>query len=347
MKKEIPWSLIILKLKKESTVEEDHRLGAWLADSGNREVFEELRMLWDKIQTNASNYTPDTDYYWKELTRRMKAGVTVQTGEPNRKRIFRMWKYVAAACIIVAVSFSFYLGHLANTPDDVFLEYKNIGGKSIASLPDRSSVWLHTNTKLNIDMQHQKDERIVTMQHGEAYFDVAHDKNKPFIVQIDGVRIVVHGTKFNVEAFPDMENIYVSLLEGSVSLDTEYERRLLSPGETATYNKNSRRLSVSKDDVLFAASWTKDQIVFEQRSLRDICRFLGKWYHVKIYLDPAIADNIEYTFTLRNEPLEEILRLMARINPIGYTFNEENELSIYKSKKLNSNSKLPMNNAVK
>lgn len=346
MKREIPWNLILSKLKKESTAEEERRLEAWLTDGDNREMFEELHILWNEIQANASSYTPDTEYYWKELTRRMKFGVVAQTGKTNPKKIFRIWKYVAAACIIIAVSFSFYLGHLAGTPDDVFLEYKNIGGKSMASLPDHSSVWLHTNTELNVNMQHRKDERIVTL-HGEAYFDVTHDENKPFIVQTDGVRILVHGTKFNVEAFPDMENIYVSLLEGSVSLDTENERRLLSPGETATYNKNSRRLSVVRDDVLFAASWTKDQIVFEQRSLQDICRFLSKWYRVKINLDPAIANNIEYTFTLRNEPLEEILRLMARINPIGYTFNEDNELSIYKSKVLNSNLQSPMNNAVK
>lgn len=113
----------------------------------------------------------------------------------------------------------------------------------MASLPDQSSVWLHSNTKLTCDIQHKKEERVVTLR-GEAYFDVAHDKRKPFIVQTDGVRIVVHGTKFNVEAFPDMENIYVSLLEGSVSLDTENDHRYLAPGEIATYNKSSRRLSV-------------------------------------------------------------------------------------------------------
>ena len=55
---------------------------------------------------------------------------------------------------------------------------------------------------------------------GEAYFDVAHDADKPFIVQTEGMRIVVHGTKFNVDAFPGSENTLVSLVEGSVSLET-------------------------------------------------------------------------------------------------------------------------------
>lgn len=88
-------------------------------------------------------------------------------------------------------------------------------------------------------------------------------------------------------------------------------------------------MSIAADDVVFASSWMQEQIVFEQRSLRDICRFLSKWYHVKITLEPAIADKFRYTFTLRNESLEEILRLMTRINPIEYTFNDENELTIF------------------
>ncbi|MCD8182523.1 MAG: DUF4974 domain-containing protein [Bacteroides sp.] len=151
-------------------------------------------------------------------------------------------------------------------------------------------------------------------------------------MQTDGLRIVVHGTKFNVESFPDMENTYVSLVKGSVSLETATEHQYLSPGEVATYNKNSRQLSIAKGDVDFAASWTKSEVVFEQRSLEDICRFLSKWYRVKIDLSPTVSDDYHYTFTLRNEPLEEILRLMARIHPIKYTFSEDNELRIYGDK---------------
>ena len=64
---------------------------------------------------------------------------------------------------------------------------------------------------------------------GEAYFDVTHDKNNPFVVQMDGVKVVVHGTKFNVEAFPESDNIYVSLQKGSVSLETA---RFTSPFST-------------------------------------------------------------------------------------------------------------------
>lgn len=326
MTREIPWNLIVSKLKKENTAEEDAELDAWLSDSGNQEVFEELRNLWDKIRSNASDYVPDKDYYWKELSRRMS--FSVQRPVENSQRKTRWWAYAAAACAIVAVLFSFYIGQWTGIPETVPLQYSNMGGKGMASLPDCSAVWLHTNTKLVYDTPRQRDERVVTL-HGEAFFDVTHDKRKPFIVQTDGMRIVVHGTKFNVESFPNMENTYVSLVEGSVSLETADEHRFLVPGEVATYNRRNHQLSIAKGDVSFASLWTRDEIVFEQRSLSDICRILSKWYHVKIDLSPEVSGKYHYTFTLRNEPLEEILRLMSRIHPISYTFNENDELRIY------------------
>lgn len=326
MKREIPWNLIVSKLKKESTAEEDARLETWFSGSGNREVFGEFQALWSKIQSNASDYVPDKDFYWKELSRRMKLSTPVSTKQQQRK--IPWWTYAAAACAIIAVMASFYVGQWAGTPEEVSLQYSNMGGKGMASLPDRSSVWLHTDTKLVCDIAPQRDERTVTLR-GEAFFEVAHDREKPFVVQTDGMRIVVHGTKFNVESFPNMENTYVSLVEGSVSLETKDEHRFLVPGEVATYNRKNHQLSIAKGDVSFAALWTKDEIIFEQRSLSDICRILSKWYHVKIDLSPVLSNKYHYTFTLRNEPLEEILRLMSRIHPIKYTFNEDNELRIY------------------
>ena len=232
-----------------------------------------------------------------------------------------------AACIAVAIGCSFYIGFLNGQPEAMPQLYSNLSGKSKVLLPDGSEVWMHTETSLQYGSQMNKDERIVNVT-GEAYFDVAHDADKPFIVQTEGMRIVVHGTKFNVDAFPGSENTLVSLVEGSVSLETETENRFLKPGETATFNRKTLTLKVEKDDVHFASSWANTQLVFRNRSLGDICKLLSKWYRIKIDVDPTLSNKYFYTFTLRSEPLDEILRIMARIQPMKYTFNEENELTI-------------------
>ena len=78
MKKEIPWNLIIQKLKHDITAEEEHDLTVWLAEDNHRVIFEELQTLWQKVQENAINYTPDTNYYWKELSKLFVVFITIE-----------------------------------------------------------------------------------------------------------------------------------------------------------------------------------------------------------------------------------------------------------------------------
>ena len=329
MKKSVPWNLIIPKLKQEISADEERQLETWLRNSNNEALFQELQQLWEKIQANVDNYTPNTEYYWNELVNRMHPAQPKPAEAPAKKRfeLKRMYRYVAAACIAIAIGCSFYIGFLNGQPEPVPQLYTNLSGKSKVLLPDGSEVWMHTETALQYVSQMNGDERMVNVT-GEAYFDVAHDADKPFVVQTEGMRIVVHGTKFNVDAFPGSENTLVSLVEGSVSLETKTVNRFLKPGETAIYNRKTQTLKVEKDDVRFASSWANTELIFKNRSLGDICKLLSKWYRVKIDLDPALAHKYFYTFTLRNEPLDEILRIMARIRPMKYTFSEENELTI-------------------
>ncbi|WP_455592724.1 FecR family protein [Bacteroides sp.] len=330
MRREIPWDLIITGLKGTGTADDDRKLMDWLADSNNQEVFEELRQVWQKVQAKVSDYTPDNNYYWKELSKRMKAGKEKQQASKTKiLSLSHLRRYAAVACVLLIASFSLciYIGIELGHPEMSGQKYTNLGGKSVVSLPDGTQVWLHNRTSLAYNTDFKSTERQVNVT-GEAYFDVTHDKKKPFIVQTDGMKIVVHGTKFNVESFPDSEQTFVSLIEGSVSLETNVEKRFLVPGETATFNKKSHSLRIAKGDVEFSRSWADDQIVFKEKSLGYVCRFLAKWYNVKIELAPELTDKYMYTFTLRNETLEEILRLMSRINPIEYRFDEDNQLII-------------------
>lgn len=332
MKKEIPWDLIISKLQRRITVEEDRQLMDWLSDAQNREVFAELEQVWQKVQDKASGYVPDTNHYWNELSKRMGIEAKkVEITPPNKKTLFTnsFRRYAAVACITLAITFSisFYIGMEVGQPKAMDLVHNNLAGKSKMTLPDGTEVWLHSKTSLTYSTRYDWKNRLVNLT-GEAYFDVAHSKDKPFIVETEGMRVIVHGTKFNVESFPESGNTFVSLVEGSVSLQTSTEHSFLRPGEMAIFNKNNHHLSIQKSDVNYTSSWANDKMIFTNKSLGQICRLLSKWYNVKIHLEPGLENRYKYTFTLRNEPLEEILRLMSRINPTTYQFNEENELTI-------------------
>ena len=123
--------------------------------------------------------------------------------------------------------------------------------------------------------------------------------------------------------------VSVSLVEGSVSLDTgRGSRRLLRPGEIACYDPDTRKVVIGRGNVAMESCWAAGKLAFERQSLGEICHYMARWYDTEIHITPALAHNYAYTFTITDEPLEEILRIMSRINPIAYTFAEDNTVTI-------------------
>lgn len=106
MKKEIPWNLIIQKLKHDITAEEEHDLTVWLAEDNHRVIFEELQTLWQKVQENAINYTPDTNYYWKELSKRMKTTEVKAEPSVHKTRSVSFKRYAAVASVFLLIALS-------------------------------------------------------------------------------------------------------------------------------------------------------------------------------------------------------------------------------------------------
>lgn len=200
-------------------------------------------------------------------------------------------------------------------------------GKSQARLSDGSTVWLHGGSTLTCDARFAAGERRVKLR-GEGFFEVAKDSERPFTVEVEGLEISVHGTKFNVRTAAD-RYVSVSLVEGSVSLDTgRGSRRLLRPGEIACYDPDTRKVVIGRGNVAMESCWAAGKLAFERQSLGEICHYMARWYDTEIHITPALAHNYAYTFTITDEPLEEILRIMSRINPIAYTFAEDDTVTI-------------------
>lgn len=325
----IPWDLIISKLKGELTEQEAASFALWMEVKEHQQIFQELSLLWNKIQECNRSYEPDREFYWKELSNRL--GWQNEASEVPEKRSFlrTLYRYAAvAACVLFLAGGAFYAGRMHKAPTEVrSLSYQSVGGKSKVILPDGTLVWLHAQSELTYDTDFGSDNRSVSLD-GEAYFEVTSNKEKPFIVHAGELGVKVYGTKFNVDAASDKEKISVSLIEGLVALNAGQENRFLQPGETGVYNRLNHSLTISEDDVHFASSWARDRLVFVNRPLGEVARFLSKWYQTTIYVDPQLAQKYAYTFTLQNEPLEEIVRLMSRIHPFEYHFDDQSNLFI-------------------
>ena len=193
-------------------------------------------------------------------------------------------------------------------------------------LPDSSVDWLNSGSTLEYAADFMENREVAL--NGEALFDVTKDNRHPFVVLASEVKVKVHGTCFNVNSYPKEENIRVTLFRGSVSLEAGGKEAYLYPGEIAALNKRDKTLNITSADMFYESFWASESVRFEAKSLRYITRYLEKWYNVKIEVDPTIPDSQAYTFTIKDESLEVILRIMSRINPIAYTFDEDDHVQI-------------------
>ena len=158
-------------------------------------------------------------------------------------------------------------------------------------LPDGTQVWMNSASSLRFPFNFDNKTREVYLT-GEAYFEVATDKKREFIVHTDYADVRVHGTSFNVNAYA-VETFAASLVEGSVSAAKNTQLIQLKPNQQATLTAN--RLNIQSFDKQEVLSWRKGTYYFHNRPLAEISQVLNRWYDIHIvYSSSGLA---EQTFT--------------------------------------------------
>lgn len=155
------------------------------------------------------------------------------------------------------------------------------GGNYVVTLSDGSVVHLNAASSLRFPNHFVGDKRIVELQ-GEAFFDVKHQKNKPFIVKVKNqFEVFVTGTQFNVKAYSENELSTTTLIEGEVKIITkDGDNHNLKPGDIAYIGESVRVTIPSSVDEITA--WKDGLFVFDRTSLNEIMRQVSLWYDVDI-----------------------------------------------------------------
>lgn len=155
------------------------------------------------------------------------------------------------------------------------------GGKYDVTLPDGTRVWLNSSSSLSFPTSFVGKEREVLLT-GEAYFEVAKNKNKPFIVNVAGKQEVeVLGTHFNITAFDDDRDINTTLLEGSVKVKYNDTDVLIKPGQMAV-NNFQKKLRVVDADIEEVMAWKNDMFIFNNENIASIMKKISRWYNVDV-----------------------------------------------------------------
>lgn len=175
------------------------------------------------------------------------------------------------------------------------------------ALSDGSLVYLNAETSVKYPVVFGGSERMVELD-GEAYFEVAKDASRPFIVRMNGVDVKVTGTSFNARAYRNEGKVVTTLIEGRV----EVNGKAIVPGEQARYEVEDGDLEVAKVDVEHFVAWKEGYFVFRNERLVDVMRTLARWYKVEYhFMDEASKDvRIGARFGRYNDmtPIIEMLR---------------------------------------
>jgi transmembrane sensor len=155
------------------------------------------------------------------------------------------------------------------------------GGQYQIELPDGSQVWLNAASSLRFPTAFAGKERRVEIS-GEAYFEVAKNKNMPFIVSVSGAEVQVLGTHFNVMAYKEEKAVKTTLLEGSVRFVSGNNASLLKPGQQSQLTKEGQVNVISGVDVDEVMAWKNGMFYFENADIETVMRQLSRWYDVEI-----------------------------------------------------------------
>lgn len=153
------------------------------------------------------------------------------------------------------------------------------GGQWQIVLPDGTQVWLNAASSLKYPVAFSGRERSVELT-GEAYFEVAKDATRPFIVRSKGQEVKVLGTHFNVNAYDDEPRITTTLLEGAVSISAGGRQQILKPGEQSSITGDA--IKVNEVDTESAMAWKNGYFLFESEDIMSIMRKVSRWYNVEV-----------------------------------------------------------------
>ena len=198
------------------------------------------------------------------------------------------------------------------------------GGEYNLVLADGSKVWLNAASEIRYPVSFDDTIRKIYLK-GEAYFEVAHNKNKPFILVTNNVEITVLGTSFDVMAYHNEGNIKTTLVNGSVKIGTvdggkdKHKEVHLQPGQQAILDKTSNNLEVKNVDTEIYTAWKQGKLVFNNETLDEIMRKLQRWYAFEMQYDDDDLKHYHFSGTLnRYDDISKILKMIEMTTHIKF-----------------------------
>jgi transmembrane sensor len=191
------------------------------------------------------------------------------------------------------------------------------GGVFQTVLSDGTKIWLNSASSLKYPVAFAGTERRVVLS-GEAYFEVAKNKHMPFKVCVNGMDIKVLGTHFNVMAYHDEDVEKITLLEGSVKLESPTGRALLIPGQQGSFAAGSPNFVVKPVNTADVVAWKDGYFIFDNVPLHDIMKSISRWYNVDVFFKDNINSNSFGGTISRSQDIRVVLEALEETGSVHF-----------------------------
>ena len=239
-------------------------------------------------------------------------------------KLQRFYTQAAAILLLPLLLYSVYSTFLAPSSSDhssLVEIYSPQGARTHFQLPDGTQGWLNSGSSLKYATNFPVNRKV--QLSGEAWFEVIHNKNKPFVVSTPALDVQVLGTKFNVAAFLNENVTEVVLQEGKVQVDgtdKEFSAKL-KPNERFIYDELLKTSTIQNVNADQFSAWKDGLLVFRNEPLSEVLKRIGRWYNVEIVMTDPMLQRFRYRATFQEEQIEEVIRLISLTAPIEYNFD--------------------------
>ena len=313
--------------------EEDVQLKSWIKQPDFQQKFSAYYQQCWALAPDTMDKAVQNEMLTELLSQIDEASDTeMQVLKTKNRFLHRIGRYAAVACIILAVGSGAYYTGVSRTADDtnkeVTMSVSN-GQKADIVLADGTKVYINSDSRIVYSNSYNKKTRVVSLE-GEAYFEVAKDKEKPFIVKANGINVQALGTSFNIRAHKDDKSVSVILISGKVKVDD---------GRYETYMKPNERLVCNLANGQFEKSelrpnanyllWRSNELAFYGESFEEICTMLTRMYNCKFIFNNEKAKQYTYHGIIKNSSLNNVLEYISQAGGINYKIKPDNTIVIY------------------
>ncbi|MBT32459.1 MAG: hypothetical protein CMO01_22575, partial [Thalassobius sp.] len=236
------------------------------------------------------------------------------------------WFYLRAASIVFLIALGVASWLFVQSNLWLKLQNENIatlsGETKSITLADGTKVKLNANSSLYYPKAFNGNTREVLLE-GEAYFDVASDKEKPFTIHTGQVETTVLGTVFNLRHFKDENFTELLLEEGKVAFTAAGKEEIVLPGEVVQYSETTEKISKQKNKNPNILAWQTGELKFNETPINELIKTLQRYYHTEFTLDNSANLACSYTGTFNKNTLEEVLEIMQLSS--SFTFKKQGD----------------------